>query len=150
MTMITDIVIALQAAIGVASFLFCWLFVAFGEPLRNFFTRGLFFLQVAIALVMAYALELHAAAPRPPVPHAQQAPAIVAWGLLTACEVMLAAGIWQLLVHRKGGLRGALAARRSRRRALTVDADAITSAVALLDQLDDREYAQVMGATRRR
>lgn len=149
--MINDVVIALQSAIGLASFIFMLIFIMFGSPWRNFFTRGLVLLETGIFLVMVYALELHAVAPRPPIPHGQQGPAIVAWGILALFEMILTVGLWQVLVGRKGGIRGARAAGRSRRLALAGDpGDPVKQAVALLDLLDDNEYAQVRSLARPR
>jgi hypothetical protein len=151
MVLVNDVVTGLQSMIGLLSFVFMLVFVTFGSPWRNFFTRGLVLLESGIFLVMIYAIERHAVAPGPPIPPGQQAPAIVAWGILALFELLLTGGLWQVLVWRKGGMRGARAAQRSRRTALAGDpADPVTQAVALLDLLDDNEYAQVVSLVRPR
>ena len=150
MNVINDIVVALQGIIGLCGLLFSAIFIAFGDPFKNFFNRGMLSFESAILLVMAYALERHAVAPSPPIPPGQAIPAIVAWGVLALVEVMFTGGLYQVLVSKKGGIRAAKLALRSRRVALTGEPRTVTAAIALLDQLNDVEFSQVMTATRPR
>lgn len=142
-------VTTLIAATGVISLLYMVVYTTFGRPWQGLFGRSLMGLECGIFAVMSYAFERRLVGSSVSIPQNQLLPAVLAYGIVVLVEMFAFAGLYQLLVYRRGGIRSALRIRRTRRAALVSDEPMVTLITAL-DLLTDHEYDLVMATTRTR
>lgn len=144
-----DFITTLIGATGIISLLFMITYTTFGRPWQGFFGRGLMGLECGIFSVMCYAFERRLVGTSVVIPHNQLIPAASAYGIVVLVEAFVFAGLWQLLVYRRGGMRSALRIRRLRREALA-SSEPLATIIASLDLLDDGEYDLVLASSRPR
>lgn len=149
MTVIRDSIAVLQGVTGLAGLVFMLLMVFFTGGHRSFFSRSLLLLETGIFVVMVYALEHFVVGPPYPFVDHQWIGAISAWGVLAILQIMVTAGLWMILISRRGGLRKALTFRRLRRSAQSQPEDPVMTIAAGLNMLSDVEYDMVMATARR-
>lgn len=139
----------LIATTGTIALFYMIVYAVFGRPWQGLFGRSLMGLECGIFAVMGYAFERRLVGGSVVIPHNQLVPAMLAYGIVVAVEGFAFAGLWQLLVFRRGGVRSALRIRRTRQQALATS-EPLSTIISALDLLEDHEFDMVIAATRGR